>query len=282
LNKTFCKDNLKIAAFDVDGTIFHDGVMNEAVESAILRLAASGVTIVLATGRLHYAIPKCIEDLGVFKYGILANGALIWDFEKNCAVKKRAFEGAEADRIVKLLDSVTDAYFVAFESESVLTPRHLALFRQNVKLEVPKDGSEPKEVYSTYDNLIEHIAEVNQPIFKIGCRFETVEECSSMLNKILEARTVEAASTGGKDIEITPLGVNKGSGGLLLCEHLGMDISNIIAFGDSGNDVDLLKIAGYGVVVDSGLETAKAVADYIAPTVQEDGVAKAIEELFGV
>jgi hypothetical protein len=116
----------------------------------------------------------------------------------------------------------------------------------------------------------------------MGCRFDTVEKCEEAVIRIREEFGVEAPTTGGTDLEILPPGINKGTGALALCEHLGLDISNIIAFGDSGNDVDLLKIAGYAVVVGCGRKSALELADYIAPPVKEDGVAKAIEDLFGL
>ncbi|MCL2565568.1 MAG: Cof-type HAD-IIB family hydrolase [Defluviitaleaceae bacterium] len=282
MNKTFDKNNIKLAAFDVDGTIFHDGRISEAVQKALVKLSNSGIITVLATGRMQYGIPDSIRDLGIFRYGVLANGTLIWDFEKNCSISERPFERDEADSVLRVIDSLTDAYFAAFKSESSLTPKHLELLRRNIKLEVPKDGSAPKEIYPTYDNLLAHVANVDEQIFKLGCRFETAEACAEGRVKIREACNVEMPSTDGKDIEITPIGIHKGSGAIRLCEHLGLDISNVIAFGDSGNDVNLLEIAGFAVALDGGRESAKKAADYITSSVQEDGVAAAIEKLFGI
>jgi len=282
LNKTFDKNNIKLAALDVDGTIFHDGLISEAVQKALIKLSDLGIIMVLATGRMQYGIPDTIRDLGIFRYGVLANGTLIWDFEKNCSIAEHPFERGEADSVLRVIDSLTDAYFAAFKSESSLTPKHLELLRRTIKLEVPKDGSKPKEIYPIYDNLLTHVANLDEQIFKLGCRFETAEVCAEARVKIRELCDIEMPSTDGKDIEITPLGVHKGSGTLALCKHLGLDISNVIAFGDSGNDVKLLEIAGFAVALEGGRESALKAADYIAPTVQEDGVAKAIEDLFGV
>ena len=282
MKKTFDKNKIKLAAFDIDGTIFQDGRMSEVVGSAIVRLSNSGVIAVLSTGRMHYGIPEGIMNLGVFRYGVLANGAFIWDFKEKCLVAGRAFERDTADKVLNLMDSLTDAYFVAFEKESCLTPRHLELLRRNVALEKPKDGSSPKEIYPTFENLPAHVAAISDPIYKMGCRFDTPEECADAAPKIDESCPVEVSSTGGKDLEITAPGVNKGSGVLMLCEHLGLDISNVIAFGDSGNDVALFEVAGFSVALENGLDSAKKAADYIAPSVYEDGVAKIIEEMFRI
>lgn len=280
MKKTFDKNNIKIAAFDIDNTIFHEGRINEAVKESLIKLSNSGVTTVLATGRMHYGIPESILDLGIFRYAVLANGAFLFDFEKQTSLSKRPFERSAADKVLRIVDSLTDAYFAAFESESILTPKHLELLRRNIKLEVTKDGSPPVEIYSTYENTLAHIAQMCEPIYKIGCRFDSVEKCAEASLRIREECNFEVPSTDGKDLEINPLGIHKGSGTEILCDYLGRDISSVIAFGDSGNDVSLLELAGFAVVVDNGQDSAKKVADYIAPAVWEDGVAKAIETLF--
>jgi len=282
LDKIFDRKSIKLAAFDIDGTIFNEGRMCEAVGSALTKLSEAGVEMVIATGRPPFSIPNTILDLGVFRYAVCDNGTLVWDFENESPISRRPFEREKADKVLELMDKLTDAYFVSFEKESCLTPRHLELLREHVKLEIPKDGSPPKEIYPTFENLPAHVSQFDEPVYKMGCRFDTPEACAEAAVIIREECGIEVCSTGGKDLELTPLGVHKGSGTAILCEHLGFDIENAIAFGDSGNDVDLLKIAGYAVVVGNGQQSALSVADYIAPPVQESGVAKAIEDLFGI
>jgi len=282
MNKTFNKSKIKVAAFDVDGTIFHDGRISDAVKDAITKLHETGVITVLATGRMHYYIPKSVMDLGVFKHGVLGNGTVVWDFESSSQIAASPFEREVAENTLRYLDSLTDAYFIDFANESCLTSRHLELLREEIKLEVLKNGGEAKEPHTIYDNLLARVSGTYEPIFKMGGRFDTVEGRKIAMDKINELGNIEISSTGGKDVGITPCGVHKGSGVLTLCEHLGLDISNVIAFGDGGNDVDLLKIAGFAVVLGNGQDSAKEVADHITEPVWEDGVALAIKELFEV
>lgn len=62
------------------------------------------------------------------------------------------------------------------------------------------------------------------------------------------------------------------------CLQHGFSIDNVIAFGDSTNDVEMLQSAGIGVCVGNGTSDAKAVADYIAGSCEEDGVAHFLNE----
>jgi len=282
MNRTFDKNNIKIAAFDVDGTIFHEGRISDAVKDAIKKLHESGIITVISTGRMRYYMVKSVMDLGVFRYGVFGNGTVVWDFEEEKTIALQAFEPKMAEDILRYVDTFTDAYSADFENENGLTPKLLELLREEIKLEIPKDGSAPKEIHTIYENLLEHVIQKSEPVVKMRANFLSIEQRIHAMDKIRDAFEVELSSTSGKDIGITPLGANKGTGLEALCAHLGLATSNIIAFGDGGNDVEMLKRAGFAVVLGNGQDSAKAVADYIAKPVWEDGVALAISELFGV
>ena len=80
-------------------------------------------------------------------------------------------------------------------------------------------------------------------------------------------------------LEFASPAVNKASGLAFVAEHLGFDAGDTVAFGDGENDVELLEWAGYAVAVANAHERVLAVADYVCPPVQEEGVATVIEAL---
>jgi hydroxymethylpyrimidine pyrophosphatase-like HAD family hydrolase len=71
--------------------------------------------------------------------------------------------------------------------------------------------------------------------------------------------------------------VTKASGLAFLAAHLGFSQERTVAFGDGENDVELLDWAGYGVAVANAHERVLAVADFVCPPVDEEGVAQVIE-----
>ncbi|KAL0906122.1 hypothetical protein M5K25_024587 [Dendrobium thyrsiflorum] len=77
-------------------------------------------------------------------------------------------------------------------------------------------------------------------------------------------------------LEIIPLGASKGNGVKLLLDHLGVSEKEVLAIGDGENDVEMLKLASLGIALANGSDKAKAVADVIGLTNDEDGVAEAI------
>ena len=80
-------------------------------------------------------------------------------------------------------------------------------------------------------------------------------------------------------IELTPHGMDKGRGIREVCRILNADIQDTIAFGDSANDLMMLRAAGTAVVMGNGAEAAKAEADLVCPGIDEDGVVRAMETL---
>ena len=84
----------------------------------------------------------------------------------------------------------------------------------------------------------------------------------------------------GEDLEITLAGISKASAIGELCDSLHLTMDNVAAFGDSGNDTEMLRAAGFAVVMANGEDCVKPLADYLAPDVYEDGAATAIRELY--
>jgi Cof subfamily protein (haloacid dehalogenase superfamily) len=78
-------------------------------------------------------------------------------------------------------------------------------------------------------------------------------------------------------LEFASPNVTKASGFAFVAEQLGFGAPETIAFGDGENDVELLEWAGYAVAVANAHERVLAVADFICPPVQEDGVSQVIE-----
>ena len=80
-------------------------------------------------------------------------------------------------------------------------------------------------------------------------------------------------------LEFAADGVTKGAGLDFLASHMGFTREETIAFGDGENDVELVEWAGYGIAVENAHERVKAVADWICPSAEDEGVAQVLESL---
>jgi hydroxymethylpyrimidine pyrophosphatase-like HAD family hydrolase len=73
--------------------------------------------------------------------------------------------------------------------------------------------------------------------------------------------------------------VDKGTGVVGLCKLLEIDPDRVLAIGDSQNDIPMLSAVGYAVAMGNAAASVKAVADWIAPDIDVDGAAVALQKL---
>ena len=88
---------------------------------------------------------------------------------------------------------------------------------------------------------------------------------------------VEITSSIPNNMEINAPGVTKGSGLKTLADTLGLAMNQVMACGDSGNDLAMIQAAGYGIAMGNATPDVLAAARYVTDDNNHDGVAKAIE-----
>lgn len=111
-------------------------------------------------------------------------------------------------------------------------------------------------------------------ILKLSCATENADfdGCFAALGSEYDFLVHNAAVC-----EMVPKGFHKGTGILKVCDILGADVSETMAFGDSVNDCGMLTTAGTAVVMGNGTDAAKECADYITSDLEDDGIYRALE-----
>ena len=79
-------------------------------------------------------------------------------------------------------------------------------------------------------------------------------------------------------VEMVPKGFNKGSGVTEVCELLGEDIANTMAFGDSINDKEMLETAAIAVAMGNATDTVKELSDHVTTDILDDGIWNAMRQ----
>lgn len=113
-------------------------------------------------------------------------------------------------------------------------------------------------------------------ISKLSCATEQAdrESCFAKLQDFYDYKIHNEAV-----VEMVPKGFDKGNGIWRVCQLLGIDIADTLAFGDSVNDLEMLRAAGVGIAMGNGSDAAKEAADYVTSSMQEDGIWKACRYL---
>ncbi len=128
------------------------------------------------------------------------------------------------------------------------------------------------------DNLAEYFASRNLRLEKINLPFLPRGEADGLRHELEETGKFTLCSSFPGNIEINRAGCSKGKALEHLCGLLGIRREEVLAVGDSGNDVEMLRFAGVGVAMRNATPEARAAADCSTASNDEDGVALAIEK----
>ena len=117
----------------------------------------------------------------------------------------------------------------------------------------------------------------NRSVQKIQMFFKDMDERERAWRELIELFPgMSVTSSIVNNVEINEKSANKGEALRFLCEHLGVDVSESMAFGDGSNDRSMIEAAGIGVAMANADESLRDIADCITDTNDNDGVAKAI------
>ena len=252
--------DVKMIVTDLDGTLLKDDKsISTHTETIIKQLRNSGILFVLATARPIRAVKGFLPWLS-YDAAIFHNGAVVMDHE--ILLKKLGIKNPE-----KLVNSIlydNPDYKIAVESNDVM--------------------------YSNFDagEIWTGIDYIKTPDFKeLGHSYAEkviVDVQSEAMNILMKYMTDELYMLPSENriITIHNIQSTKMNGIKTLVEHYNISPSQIVAFGDDYNDIDMLRSCGIGVAVGNALPEVKAAAKEITESNEQDGVAKWLEHFLGM
>ncbi|WP_078552940.1 Cof-type HAD-IIB family hydrolase [Bacillus alkalicellulosilyticus] len=237
----------KLIALDMDGTLLNEHHQISSVnEQAIKEVRDKGVEVVICTGRSIVTAQDYINQLQLSSYFVTVNGSEIWHCEEGLVEQTHLHQ----DHVTFLCDM-----------KSTYQTRHWAVSVDKVyRNELPEEINDHKWL-------------------KFGFDFDDQEIKNRMIEELEVTNLFEITNSSDTNIEINPMGVNKAKALEHVCELLGISMNEVIAMGDSVNDLAMIKAVGCGVAMGNAQAIVKESADYITDLNTEDGVAKAIQEL---
>ncbi|MCY9185120.1 Cof-type HAD-IIB family hydrolase [Bacillus halotolerans] len=236
--------NIKLIAIDMDGTLLNDEqLISDENRNAIREAEDKGVYVVISTGRTLMTCRELAESLKLSSFLITANGSEIWDSNFNLVERKLL----HTDHIKMMWD---------------LRNKHNTNFWASTVNKVWR-GEFP-------ENITDH------EWLKFGFDIEDDDIRNEVLAELRKNKELEITNSSPTNIEVNALGINKAAALAKVTEKLGFTMENVMAMGDSLNDIAMIKEAGLGVAMGNAQDVVKETADWITDTNIEDGVAKAI------
>ncbi|WP_307588268.1 Cof-type HAD-IIB family hydrolase [Paenibacillus wynnii] len=237
----------RLLALDMDGTLLNDEqLITPETAKWIQKAKNAGVYVCLSTGRAFRSALPYAEQLGLLTPMVTVNGSEVWRAPNQ--LYRRSL--MDPQLVTKMHDMALE-YGIWFWAYSLNEVHKQDNWDGDVKnREWLKFG------YSTEDDDIRH----------------------KVLMRLQDMGGLEVTNSSPYNLEINPLGVNKASGIKSVCKLLGINMSQVVAVGDSLNDLAVIQKAGLGVAMGNAQKTVKQEADVVVASNNEDGIAEVIQK----
>ena len=271
---------IKLLALDVDGTLFDDsGKISQASIDAMNQAREAGIEVVPTSGRDYDGIPWDQLEKVDINYVITTNGSAVYEAKtKKCLYEKYLDSGKMIPIFEYLLKK--EIYINVFVDGVNYTPVQVYSYIDN--LDLPDYVIQHmKENRKGITDLIEYLKNGDAKMQKATLNFQKQEngeflnrkEVQEYLEKCPDIKVVDG---GFDNLEFTKAGTNKAAGLKFLAGHLGMTMDEVMAVGDSENDIEMLREAGLGIAMGNAADEVKSVADELTLDNEHEGVAAAI------
>jgi len=262
------KKEIRLVAIDLDGTLLDDHIqVSKRAIAAIQSAVAQGVIVTLATGRMFASAVIFARQIGLDVPLITYNGGLIRSALTGDTLFHQPVPVDAAGDILNLFyhhdwyiqSYVEDKLYVDELDENALRYARLSKITPiaiGKKLYTMKAAPTKLLGITEPDNVLPLIDKISQ----------------------LFPDRVYATSSKEGYVEMMHPTVNKGKALAFLADKLKIDQSQVMAIGDSLNDVDMLAYAGLGVAMGNAASEIKAAAQAVTSSNNDGGVAAAIEK----
>ncbi|MDJ0344622.1 HAD-IIB family hydrolase [Streptomyces sp. H10-C2] len=260
----------RIVATDLDGTLLRsDGTVSARTRRALRSAEAAGAEVVFVTARPPRYVDSMAEAAGHEGIAICCNGAIVYDVPGRLFLDSRLLPTAVARKAAEVLVAVLPGSTIALE-----TGRRLVSERDFGK----------KDFQEVIVDTAAELWETDESIVKLLVH-STGHHADLMMTAAHDAALtgVEVTHSGGSGmLEISSPGVTKAGTLALWCAARGIGASEVVAFGDMPNDLSTLTWAGTGYAMSNAHPDVLAAAPLRAAANDDDGVARVLEEIYGL
>ncbi|NMO95616.1 Cof-type HAD-IIB family hydrolase [Paenibacillus lemnae] len=241
----------QLLALDMDGTLLTDEheISPETVKW-IQEAVRQGVHVCLSTGRGFQSAYPYAKQLELSTPMVTVNGSEVWRAPYD--LYRRSLMDVSLVRQMHQLAVETGSWYWAYTVERIYNR-------------------------DSWTDAVEKNIEQEEWL-KFGYYTEDDEIRHHILMTLQNMGGLEITNSSPHNLEINPQGVNKAEGIKQVCGLLGLEMSQVVACGDSLNDLAVIQQAGLGVAMGNAQQTVKDEADIVVAGNNEDGIAEVIRE----
>lgn len=274
-----------LVVLDLDGTIldlYHHAPISQKVATTIAAVQAAGIPVTIATGRTLDYVREHIVHLGITTPVVTTQGAVIGDPTTGHILSETTIPIDLARQAAAWIDAQPYTTALYFNNDD----GRIEIYQNREGDDIPfldHVFGFPRSIRAPFANLV--ASQVAPQSARAPLKFIVVEDFDRFgidvvgELKALFDSTLTITRTHPRLVEGTAQGIDKGLGVRHLCELLNVAPNRVLAIGDSDNDIPMLETVGFGVAMGNSTPGVIAAAKYMAPSVEQDGVAVALQEL---
>lgn len=266
---------IKLLIVDIDGTIAGESnQVSTKVKQAIQAVRDRGIRVGIATGRMYKSALRFHQEIAADMPIIAYQGAWIQDPATGIQHRHSPVPVDIARELVDYFEqpALLDKLSIHVYRDDCLYVREI---NPDTELYIGRSGIDVTPVIDLRSVL------TDRPT-KILAMSEDTDLIGNLLKDLRQRYSVSQlhiTTSVPIFLETTQSGIDKGNAIDYVAKNLlGITAENVLAIGDNYNDVEMLAYAGVGVAMGNAPSDVRAIADWVAPNVQADGVAVAIEK----
>lgn len=269
-------NDIRLICLDMDGTLLDDdhATVPQRNVSALRAAAERGAATVISSGRAWDLLQEVDVQLGVTKYAVLSNGAAVLDVTSGEWIYRSCLPDQARVPLIDLLLEWGLPFEVYCQGKN-----YIQLDR---KEQVLSCAFTPQfqRILANYSQFPVYMNDALPAgtVEKIHVFYVPPERRQELAERALGWGPLSVTTSFQDNMEFTAPGVNKGTAVQALCARLGLGPEQVMAFGDAGNDLELLRWAKWSFAMANATEDAKQAARYVTGSNHEAGVGMAIEQ----
>lgn len=268
-------NDIRLICLDMDGTLLDDdhATVPQRNVSALRAAAERGAATVISSGRAWDLLQEVDVQLGVTKYAVLSNGAAVLDVTSGEWIYRSCLPDRARVPLIDLLLEWGLPFEVYCQGKN-----YIQLDR---KEQVLSCAFTPQfqRILANYSQFPAYMNDALPAgtVEKIHVFYVPPERRQELVERALGWGPLSVTTSFQDNMEFTAPGVNKGTAVQALCARLGLGPEQVMAFGDAGNDLELLRWAKWSFAMANATEDAKQAARYVTGSNHEAGVGMAVE-----
>lgn len=259
--------SIKLIAVDMDGTFLNSqgDYARDRFAQLYQQMKQKGMRFVVASGNQYYQLKSFFPEIDAEIAYVAENGGYIVDRQQEIYCGELSSD--DVKRVITTIGAIPGVRFLVCGRKGAYMLSGTG-----------EDFFADMRVFYHHLDRIDDYAQIDDTIFKFALDFHQPDVSELMVNiERALGDIVVPVSSGHGSVDLIIPGNHKANGVKRIQQRYGIEDHEVLALGDGGNDLEMLRHAGFGFAMSNGSEAAKAAAGYLAPSNDVEGVLQIIE-----